>query len=570
MPISPSYPGLYIEELQSSVHTITAAPTSVTVFIGYTHPFKTDPAKLKQAVEIFSFADYQRLFGGFFKSSAFDAQSAEFGDVAQAVNQFFLNGGADAFVVALKATKNGLPLNPGVSAWLGPLQFTAREITDDQHILTIAITNVDVTGSPPSGDDTCDVTITFGPPVGSALSGYGVVVETYRQVSLNQYLASGKPNSNYIATRIGTPTAPVSALVTVNVDLSRGLLQATSTNSPLAIPAILSGGDQIFQAADFTAVLQADSSLDKLPIFNLMVIPGVTDGTASSVLATASAFCERKRAFLIMDPPQDNSADGSGVAAPNSTATSPDLPLIEQTKDGDNSPQELIPTSKNSALYFPYLLSNDPVTGLAINPITNQPYEIPPSGTVAGIFANTDLNRGVWKAPAGLETLLTNVSDVVNRGRMSDQRQGVLNLLGINCIRNFPGIGPVVFGARTSVADNPSYQQWKYVPVRRMALFLEQTLYANLGWVVFEPNDEPLWNAIKSSIESFMLGLFRQGAFQGSTPSQAFQVKCDSQTTTQDDINNGIVNIVVAFAPLKPAEFVVIQIAQLAGQTQTS
>jgi uncharacterized protein len=153
---------------------------------------------------------------------------------------------------------------------------------------------------------------------------------------------------------------------------------------------------------------------------------------------------------------------------------------------------------------------------------------------------------------------------------MTDQRQGVLNQAGVNCIRNFPGIGPVVFGARTSVSANPSFQDWKYVPVRRMALFLEQTLYANLGWVVFEPNAEPLWTAIRSSIESFMLGLFRQQAFQGTTPSDAFQVKCDNQTTTQDDINNGIVNIVVAFAPLKPAEFVVIQIAQLAGQTQTS
>jgi phage tail sheath protein FI len=153
---------------------------------------------------------------------------------------------------------------------------------------------------------------------------------------------------------------------------------------------------------------------------------------------------------------------------------------------------------------------------------------------------------------------------------MTDQRQGVLNPLGVNCIRNFPASGPVVWGARTSISANPSFQQWEYVPVRRMALFLEQTLYVNLGWVVFEPNDEPLWTSIRTSIESFMLGLFRQGAFQGSTPSQAFQVKCDAQTTTQDDINKGIVNIVVAFAPLKPADFVVIQIAQLAGQAQTS
>jgi len=153
---------------------------------------------------------------------------------------------------------------------------------------------------------------------------------------------------------------------------------------------------------------------------------------------------------------------------------------------------------------------------------------------------------------------------------MNDARQGTLNRIAVNCLRTFPSTGTVVFGARTTVGatDNSVFQQWRYVPVRRMALFIEQTLYNNLGWVIFEPNDEPLWVAIRTSIENFMLSLFSQGAFQGSTPSQAFQVKCDATTTTQDDINNGIVNIIVAFAPLKPAEFVIVKIAQLAGQTQ--
>ena len=132
------------------------------------------------------------------------------------------------------------------------------------------------------------------------------------------------------------------------------------------------------------------------------------------------------------------------------------------------------------------------------------------------------------------------------------------------------GIGTVVFGARTLAAQNQSQQQWWYVPVRRMALFLEQTLYRSLTWVVFEPNDEPLWVAIRTSIESFMLSLFHQGAFQGDSPSAAFKVLCDSSTTTQNDIDLGIVNIVVAFAPLKPAEFVVIQIAQLQARPQSS
>jgi len=125
-----------------------------------------------------------------------------------------------------------------------------------------------------------------------------------------------------------------------------------------------------------------------------------------------------------------------------------------------------------------------------------------------------------------------------------------------------------VFGARTLVTANPAFEQFRYVPVRRMTLFIEQTLYRNLGWVVFEPNDARLWAAIRSSIQAFMLSLYDQGAFFGTTPSQAFRVTCDETTTTQQDIDQGIVNIIVAFAPLKPAEFVIVKIAHLAGQTQ--
>jgi len=214
------------------------------------------------------------------------------------------------------------------------------------------------------------------------------------------------------------------------------------------------------------------------------------------------------------------------------------------------------------------LLTPDPITGLATNAATGQPNMIPPAGVVSGIFAATDLARGVWKAPAGFQTQLNaSVTGVAPSGRMTDQRQGVLNPLGVNCLRQFPNIGTVVFGSRTTALTD---QQWTYVPVRRMALFLEQTLYANLKWVIFEPNDDPLWSAITMSINAFMLGLFKQGAFQGDTPSKAFVVQCNGQTTTQADIDNGIVNIVVGFAPLKPAEFVIITLTQLAGQAQTS
>jgi hypothetical protein len=193
----------------------------------------------------------------------------------------------------------------------------------------------------------------------------------------------------------------------------------------------------------------------------------------------------------------------------------------------------------------------------------------PPSGFVAGIYGQTDSTQGVWQSPAGLQTTILGTTGVDTNGVMTDPQQGILNNNAINCLRQFPGIGTVVFGARTTAAADPSYQQWKYVAVRRMALFIEQTLYANLGWAVFEGNSTPLWNALTQEVTAFMLSLYRQGAFAGDTPSTAFLVQCDSTTTTPQDVASGRVNILVGFAPLLPAEFVVVQIAQLAGQTQS-
>ena len=145
----------------------------------------------------------------------------------------------------------------------------------------------------------------------------------------------------------------------------------------------------------------------------------------------------------------------------------------------------------------------------------------------------------------------------------------MLNPLGINCLRTFPVYGNVCWGARTLDGADALASEWKYVPVRRFALFLEESLYRGTKWVVFEPNDEPLWAQIRLNVGAFMHNLFRQGAFQGTTPREAYLVKCDKETTTQTDINNGIVNILVGFAPLKPAEFVIIKIQQLAGQIET-
>jgi hypothetical protein len=185
---------------------------------------------------------------------------------------------------------------------------------------------------------------------------------------------------------------------------------------------------------------------------------------------------------------------------------------------------------------------------------------------VAGLYARTDTNRGVWKAPAGVEASLVGVMGVT--ATLTDQENGVLNKQAINCIRNFPTYGTIIWGGRTLRGNDELGDQWKYVPVRRTALFIEETLYRSLKWVVFEPNDEPLWAQVRLNVGAFMHNLFRQGAFQGSSPREAYFVKCDKETTTQTDINLGIVNIVVGFAPLKPAEFVIIKLQQMAGQVE--
>jgi Bacteriophage tail sheath protein len=522
MPVTPTYPGLYLEELPSNAHTITAAPTSITAFVGYSHPYKT--RNPKTAVQLFSFSEYEREFGGLFASGMFDT------NLGYAVNQFFLNGGSVAYVVGLPPLYRDI--NGGVlgsdpvappTVTIGNIVFTGREPTD-QIPMRITIDNVQQ-----AKPDTGDITIT-----------YGRAIESYRGVSLSPG-APGSPNPQFIETLLGTKTSPKSQLVTVAPGGGGygGTMPVVAQNPVTVPPGLPHGLATTFSPADFSNAFEADTSLDKVQIFNLLCVPGIVDKT---VLSTAVAFAESKLAFVIVDPPRQAAADGSGA-----------LPAID-TFVGN------IPKSPNAALYFPYLKTIDPLTNLAM--------ELPPSGFVAGKFADTDLKRGVWKAPAGLETQIGTTTGVATSGRMTNQRQGVLNPLGVNCLRTFRDSGTVIFGARTLVTANLAFQQWRYVPVRRMALFIEQSLMGNLSWAVFEPNDAPLWTALRTTVNDFMLGLFNQRAFQGDTPSQAFRVVCDYTTTTQADIDNGIVNIIVAFRPLKPAEFVIIKISQLAGQPQ--
>ena len=279
-------------------------------------------------------------------------------------------------------------------------------------------------------------------------------------------------------------------------------------------------------------------ALDKVDLFNLMVIPGdreVNETTYRQIVGPASIYCNDHRAFLVLDAP--DSWTNNNLPAADASAVNTFRALV--VKD-------------HSAVFYPKVEYSDAGVKKLIGP----------SGIIAGLMARTDSQRGVWKAPAGTEAALLGILDL--ELSLTDLENGVLNKLGVNCLRKFPS-GIVNWGARTLDGSDDIGSEWKYIPIRRLALFLEESLFRGTKWIVFEPNDEPLWASIRMNLNAFMLSLFRQGAFQGSTPDKAFYVKCDAETTTQNDRNLGIVNIEVGFAPLKPAEFVVIKIQQIAG-----
>ncbi|HLK16713.1 MAG TPA: phage tail sheath C-terminal domain-containing protein, partial [Fimbriimonadaceae bacterium] len=220
-----------------------------------------------------------------------------------------------------------------------------------------------------------------------------------------------------------------------------------------------------------------------------------------------------------------------------------------------NSPAALLqtigvlPRSDQAAMYYPWVRVALPTGGA--------PILFPPSGAVAGIFAATDQSQGVWKAPAGSGAALKGVLGPATP--ISEADAARLSAANVNPLRTLPGVGNVIWGSRTFLAQNSS-SDYKYVPVRRLALFIEQSVDAGTQWAVFEPNNPRLWSKLKSSVGAFMQGLFRQGAFQGSKPSDAYFVKCDKTTMTQADIDQGKVIVVVGFAPVKPAEFVIFRI----------
>jgi uncharacterized protein len=650
MPVAVSYPGVYVEEIPSGVRTVTGVATSIAAFVDF---FPQGPLGPSNAVDVFSFADFERAFGGL------DTRS----EASYAIQQFFLNGGSQAQVVRVASSTAGKAAAPAAitlensagtpvivataisaGAWGNALrididygttdpttsfnltvtQYAAangtQAVTSEKYTnLVIDPTNandaqavinnasalihiVETAGTPnrpaQTGTSSAPLPATFPATIAAgnkltigtgngttaaALLGEVVIptpaptdyagLAATLQSQIRKF-ASGALSGATVAVVGGSTTqrtmvikagsADPSTFITLT-DVSPSTIQGTlnfATNAQqyalggaaeyaAASPAV--GADGAWNdSSDYDGMANAligdpaaktgMYALVDVDIFNILCIPAtmnLPDTDAFQVATDATALCVQRRAMYILDTPQ-------------------------QSKTRDN-PTDIMAwldanaglRSSNAALYFPRFKIADPLSGFRLR-------DVAPSGTMAGLYARTDASRGVWKAPAGTDATLGGVQQVDYT--LTDGENGVLNPLAINCLRNFPIYGPICWGARTLNGADQMADDYKYIPVKRLALYIEESLFRATQWVVFEPNASPLWAQVRLNVGAFMQNLFRQGAFFGTTPSDAYFVTCDATNNPPNTIDLGIINIAVGFAPLKPAEFVIIQIQQIAGQ----
>ncbi len=645
--VQTSYPGVYIQEVPSSVHTITGISTSVTAFIGC---FREGP--MNKAVQIFGMADFNRVYGGLDNKS----------EASYAIAQFFLNGGTEAQVirVASKLSKKAsVEIKKGTSdndtsvmtvealnegEWgnklrvqidyntkapekLFNLRVARHAGTKPLDPITAAETHLNL--SVDSNDPRYFVNVIenasqlikvkqnkSGLPAATGTYGKSIKLDAASIAQLKgkkfKVKISSDTSKPHTAILNWTESNP-KTLLELRSHLEEAIRTADPKNSPAytkatvelvnknrflvrsgraksskgqydsaeTISITVEGNDTSASDLGLTGSgvsenvqeyvlgvtdaklaqkngvkgvdgLGADANaikgdptkktglyaLEQVDLFNILSIPraaSLKSEEMMTVVDEALAYCEKRRSFMIIDIPKE-------------------INTVQKVKDWLDSNRGL--RHRNAALYFPRLKIPDPANEYRLR-------SVGASGTLAGLYSRIDSVRGVWKAPAGTEAILQGVGQLdVN---LTDAENGALNPLAINCLRTFPVYGPVSWGARTLAGSDQAGSEWKYIPIRRLALFLEESLFRGTKWVVFQPNDEPLWAKIRLNLNAFMMSLFRQGAFQGSTPDKAFYVKCDSETTTQADRNLGIVNIEVGFAPLKPAEFVVIKVQQIAG-----
>jgi uncharacterized protein len=579
MPVNTTYPGIHVEEISSGVRTITGVATSNTAFIGRAARGPTD-----EPVTINSFGDFECIFGG---------MCIDF-PLGYAIRDFYLNGGSTAIVVrlfhptfaseaergkAVQAASDTAAAATGINAAAAVASAKTKAgtfITDPDKTAAKKVADAaDAAGKAGATADDVQAAArgavaTAAPRTTATLTVGGLALAAMNQGSWGNNLSAAvdldvmgddaanlfnltvqdtKTGAREVFRNVSHVSGHVRQIDKVLTTESRLVVMSGSLpgSRPTAGTATVADGDN---ATDGTPLVTNDFmkegtkqglySLENADLFNILCIPpylaqGQSD---SSFIDTAAQYCEKRRAMLLLDPPVEWTDKDKAMEGVDSVGAK----------------------SKNAAVFFPRLRQPDPLRD-------GQVGDFVPCGAVAGLFARTDTNRGVWEAPAGLDATLVGVPEL--SVALTDLENNELSQRGVNCLRALPAARRVVWGARTRLGDDRLASEWKYIPVRRTALFIEESLYRGTQWVVFEPNDEPLWSQVRLNIGAFVHNLFRQGAFQGKTPQEAYFVKCDKETTTQNDVNLGVVNIVVGFAPLKPAEFVIIKVQQIAGQTQT-
>jgi len=604
MPSALTYPGVYIEEIPSGVRTIVGVGTSIAAFVGRTKRGPTD-----EPITINNFGDFERVFGGLWVGNS----------LGYAVRDFFLNGGSQAIVVRLfhpklsdadrVAAQNAANdtaaatagANPNVAATAAKAKADTFPNEPEKSAASVVAAAAQVAAAAPGATvasvnaAAIEAATKAVPQTKSRLTAKGLQLEARNEGSwsgklraridldvqasdatekaklFNLSVLDGSTGELEVFRNVSVEAGHVRQVdkVLENGSLLVRMIGSALPSMPVAdsdppagktiwddaacakVTEVGSDGDYL-TLDDFIGTGKASKkeglyALSKTDLFNILCLPPYLNAADKDIdiglIAEAAQYCVDRRAMLLVDPP-----------------------LTWKTKDAAKNAAKadvsaaIGTNSKNAALFFPRLRQADQERD-------NQIGEFVPCGTVAGIFARTDATRGVWKAPAGFDATIVGTQQL--SVPLTDAENGELNSYGINCLRSMPAAGRIVWGSRTLQGDDRLASEWKYIPVRRTALFIEESLYRGTHWVVFEPNDEPLWAQIRLNVGAFMNDLFRQGAFQGQTPREAYFVKCDKETTTQNDIDKGIVNILVGFAPLKPAEFVVIKLQQIAGDIQT-
>lgn len=522
-------PGVYVEEVSSGIKPIEAVGTSTGAFVG-----GAVKGPVAEPVLVTSFTQFVDVFGGFHPDHY----------LAYAVRQFFTQGGGRCFVV--RAFRPSPPASPP-SRPAGLAEDVAFVTLDDGASPPVDALRVLASSPGAWGNDVAvEVTgPTFDPAdpanadgkFGLAVLVGGEAVETYDRLSLNEFTADGLPNPLHAEQVINGRSKYI-----VVDDLSA---EPTVTDPPGPGTFALSGGadggtlaiSNLIGAEAAGTGLFAFDTVDDINIVAIpdLMRPTITAATALVATGQALAYCEgREDCFFVADVP-----DGLGPT---------DALDYKQAQGAFSAGNAL--SSTYGALYYPWVRVADPVTGGTLL--------VPPSGSVAGVYARTDIRRGVHKAPAGTEDGRLRAVAGLERA-VTHGEQELLNPNGVNVIRKFPDAGIVVWGARTVSAD----PEWRYVNVRRLFLFLEESIFNGTQWVVFEPNDPVLWKRITRNVSAFLNIQWREGKLVGETPEEAFFVKCDAETNPPESVDLGRVITVIGVAPSKPAEFVIFRITQV-------